>query len=564
MQSLKLSISVLLILFLSSFTVFSAAVFEDDFETNKGWVTDPYGTDDASTGLWERANPSETSYGGTTYQLGTTHSGSYDLVTEGSAGSSAGNYDIDGGVTSIRSPSITLPAGGTITLSFYYYLAHYSNSSSDDFLRVKVVGSTTQLVFEELGAGNTDGAAWDYHSADISSFAGQNIYVLIEAADAGGGSLVEAGIDDVLIEATSTSFPPEVSDIPGQTIVEGASFTDTYLNNYVSDDDTPLSDLTWTAAGQVDLEVVILMGSPTTRIARITYPAGWTGSETITFTVRDPENNSDSDDATFTVNPQAVYYTLTTSTTGCPQGTITLNPAGPTYLEGTEVTCSADPSDYFINWSGGPINGSTSPVETVVMNADYSITANFQATCAPSAGTWESDDYGIYLDPQNANVGIGTTGSSPVYDLTVGGIINCAEIRADLGQALNITTPQGEIVCNNMIASYYNGGDFIGGAAKIDGPVYAREVIVTMDPFPDYVFSTGYNLKPLSEVEGYINKNKHLPGIPSADEVKEKGLSLGEMQAKLLEKIEEMTLYMIELKKENNELKERIEEIENK
>jgi C1A family cysteine protease len=174
-------------------------IFEDNFETNKGWTVNPYSSDTATTGLWERANPEETSYSGTVYQLGTTHSGSYDLVTEGSAGSSVGDYDIDGGVTSIRSPNITLPSSGNITLSFYYYLAHYNNSSSDDYLRVKVVGSTTQTVLEELGAANLDGAAWASFNTSLNSFAGQTIYLLVEAADGSGGSLVEAAIDDVSI-----------------------------------------------------------------------------------------------------------------------------------------------------------------------------------------------------------------------------------------------------------------------------------------------------------------------------------------------------------------------------
>jgi hypothetical protein len=67
----------------------------------------------------------------------------------------------------------------------------------------------------------------------------------------------------------------------------------------------------------------------------------------------------------------------------------------------------------------------------------------------------------------------------------------------------------------------------------------------------DYVFAKDYELMPLSEVEEYITENKHLPSIPSADEVVKNGLDLGQMDAKLLQKIEELTLYMIELKKEN-------------
>ena len=174
-------------------------VFFDDFESNQGWTVNPGGTDNATTGQWERANPEETTYSGNAYQLGTTVSGSFDLVTEGTAGSSVGSNDIDGGTTSIRSPNITLPSSGNLTLSFDYYLSHYSNANSDDFLRVTVVGNTSSVVFEELGAGNIDAAVWANTSASLNSFAGQTVYILIEAADGGSGSLVEAAVDNVRI-----------------------------------------------------------------------------------------------------------------------------------------------------------------------------------------------------------------------------------------------------------------------------------------------------------------------------------------------------------------------------
>lgn len=175
-------------------------VFEDNFESNKGWTRNPSGTDTATLGLWERANPEEVTYNGSK-QLGTTASGSYDLVTGPLAGSSAGSYDIDGGITSIRSPSFALPAGKTPTLTFKYYMAHASNSSSSDYLRVKVVGATTTTVLQELGATNDDDAAWASFSGSLGTYAGQTVYLLIEAADASGASLVEAAIDDVKVVA---------------------------------------------------------------------------------------------------------------------------------------------------------------------------------------------------------------------------------------------------------------------------------------------------------------------------------------------------------------------------
>ncbi len=176
-------------------------VFSDNFESNQGWTVNPFGTDTAYTGNWQRANPASVYYNGYK-QLGTTTSGSYDLVT-GPLSSywDAGAYDIDGGVTSIRSPEFTLPAGRNLTLTFRYYLAHANNSSTADYLRVKIVGASTQTVLEELGANNDDDAAWASFSGSLNSFAGQTVYILIEAADAGTASLVEAAVDDVLIMA---------------------------------------------------------------------------------------------------------------------------------------------------------------------------------------------------------------------------------------------------------------------------------------------------------------------------------------------------------------------------
>jgi hypothetical protein len=77
------------------------------------------------------------------------------------------------------------------------------------------------------------------------------------------------------------------------------------------------------------------------------------------------------------------------------------------------------------------------------------------------------------------------------------------------------------------------------------------------------VFDKDYNLPGITETEDFIKANQHLPGIPSAEEMQQNGINLGEMQIKLLQKIEELTLYVIELKKENEEMKEEIENLKN-
>ncbi|WP_084958511.1 M14 family zinc carboxypeptidase [Thermoactinospora rubra] len=170
-------------------------VYSDTFETATGWTANPAGTDTATTGQWERGDPEATTSSGAK-QLGTTVSGTNDLVTGRLAGSGAGDHDIDGGVTTIQSPAITLPASGTLTLSWSWYLAHGSNSSSADYFRVKVNGTQ---VFQQLGAAANRNGAWATATADLSSYAGQTVRISFEAADASTASLVEAGVDDVRI-----------------------------------------------------------------------------------------------------------------------------------------------------------------------------------------------------------------------------------------------------------------------------------------------------------------------------------------------------------------------------
>ncbi|SDF70939.1 hypothetical protein [Chitinophaga filiformis] len=83
----------------------------------------------------------------------------------------------------------------------------------------------------------------------------------------------------------------------------------------------------------------------------------------------------------------------------------------------------------------------------------------------------------------------------------------------------------------------------------VNGDIYAKKVRVTPDDWPDFVFESAYELPSLQDLELFIAEHKHLPGIPSAKEVGEQGVDLGQNQAKLLQKIEEMTLYLIEQNK---------------
>ncbi len=116
---------------------------------------------------------------------------------------------------------------------------------------------------------------------------------------------------------------------------------------------------------------------------------------------------------------------------------------------------------------------------------------------------------------------------------------------------------------------FYNGNVAIGRSNvpsgfnfAVDGKIVTKEVKVTLDNWSDFVFKPDYYLMPIRQLEEFIIQNKHLPSIPTENDIKESGVILGEMDAKLLQKIEELTLYMIEqnkriekLEKENKLLK---------
>jgi hypothetical protein len=88
----------------------------------------------------------------------------------------------------------------------------------------------------------------------------------------------------------------------------------------------------------------------------------------------------------------------------------------------------------------------------------------------------------------------------------------------------------------------------------VNGTIHSKEVKVDMDSWPDFVFKKEYSLPTLNEVETHIKEKGYLINLPSEAEVKKEGVNLGDMNAKLLQKIEELTLYMIDVNKKVNEL----------
>lgn len=169
--------------------------FFDDLEIQRGWELNPDGTDSATAGWWQRGDPAATAY-----QAGSTPSGRSAFITGLAAGSSSSANDLDGGVTTLRSVPITLPAV-VGRLTFRYYLAHSSSSSAADWFRayVETADGSRTLVREELGSATTDKPSWASASVSMDPWAGQEIRLVFQASDGSPGGVVEAGLDDIRI-----------------------------------------------------------------------------------------------------------------------------------------------------------------------------------------------------------------------------------------------------------------------------------------------------------------------------------------------------------------------------
>lgn len=190
--------------------------------------------------------------------------------------------------------------------------------------------------------------------------------------------------------------------------------------------------------------------------------------------------------------------------------------------------------------------------------------------------------------PLSGNVGIGNLG--PIWPLTVNGTVALSgnqdqvlHIRPDSGFAgyiqwaesgvaekglLGFNSGSGDLVYRSSANNFTNGlerfrvttnGNFGIGTStpdsklSVNGNIHAKEVKIDLNGWADYVFKPTYKLIPLKDLKVYIDQNQHLPEVPTEQDVIKNGVNMGEMNKLLLKKIEEITLYLIDLK-ENNDL----------
>lgn len=236
------------------------------------------------------------------------------------------------------------------------------------------------------------------------------------------------------------------------------------------------------------------------------------------------------------------------------------------------------------------------------------IIATFVVAISINAQSWTSGNGTLYTYPSGTNVGIGV--SNPVFKLQVNGKVFLHDVDVDstgtyhsylqwmahkltmgvpqghnahtilelmpggspngelfsqlsLYQALNATQKEERIHLCSVGYSWINTNSNFGIGTtqpqyKLDvrGTIRANEILVNIVNGADFVFDDSYHLRPLSAVKDYIKQNQHLPEIPSAAEMQENGVNINEFQIQLLQKVEELTLYIIQQE-------QRIQELEN-
>ncbi len=192
------------------------------------------------------------------------------------------------------------------------------------------------------------------------------------------------------------------------------------------------------------------------------------------------------------------------------------------------------------------------------------------------------------ISSKDGNIGIGSTNPSNRLEVA-GSTFNrvSAIVNADVQTGYqwkrtagtNLTDWEMYVPANSTSLMLYNGGDRVSFLSNgnmgigtttpteklsVNGNIKAKKLMITQANWPDYVFHPSYKLKSLAEVKSFIKMNQHLPEMPSAEEIKEKGVSVGETQALLLKKIEELTLYVIALKEENRRQQKQIDDFTKK
>jgi trimeric autotransporter adhesin len=225
-------------------------------------------------------------------------------------------------------------------------------------------------------------------------------------------------------------------------------------------------------------------------------------------------------------------------------------------------------------------NGSAGLVNAVAIGYGATATANSTVVLGEAATTitgkgLSAGNSGLRFANLNSTSAATAIGGSKVLTVDASGNVILATLNAGTLNSIGSNGPVAESTWKNQDGYLYNnstngvvinGSGLEGNALIVKGGVLSKEVNVKIDgsdSWPDYVFKPNYKRMTLEEVERFININGHLPNVPSATEMAQTGNNLGKTDIKLLEKVEELTLYLLEMKKANDAQSAEIQSLKN-
>lgn len=393
--------------------------------------------------------------------------------------------------------------------------------------------------------------------------------------------------------STTGALAQTISSGTGGTIAPNAPTSNVNVGIGTTNPTAALHLLTGTNPGMLPPNIKLDRNDGTNQAGLFTlgissngFASGLLGGGSAYFKLEDPYGNSQNSDMGFSTNGNAAQFVIkhngfvgigTETPTAQLEVTTTMvnNPAitanGKSigiYAEATAQESSLIPYSASVGDKDGI---------AVLGNAKYtSSTANgsMYGIVGIANQTNPLNNIGVFGTANSASgyntgvLGVTNVSSGGIYNSAIKGSVDNINSSAVYNRAIDGKAP----VAPNHYAGYFDGNvEMQTGTVKIGNvttpsgyKLYVEQGILTEKvkvaiastaAWADYVFADNYSLKPLSEVEAFIKQNKHLPNVPSATALTNEGLDLAKMQATQMEKIEELTLYLIEMKKEIESLK---------
>jgi len=478
----------------------SSFPYNEGFESSLPWS--PQNNPSTSTG-WRRHSGTTTS-SGTGPSSGAAVGTYYTYLETSSPTTASTDYFLEG-------PCFDLTGASSASFGFKYHM--YSTSVMGTLsLEATTDDVNWTSVWSETG---NKGDVWQTASGiSLDSYAGQTVKLRFKGTTSSSGYVYrnDMAIDDLSLTTSGGG---------------GDAISPTAPTNLLSSSTTSNStQLSWTAASD---NVAVTgydiyrngsyLGSTTSTFYSVT---GLSPSTTYSFFVRAKDGAG---------NVSANSNTRQVTTLAAPDNTA---PSAPTNLVSSTTTANSTQ----LSWTASSDNVGVTGYD-IYRNGSY--LASTTSTSYSVTGLSASTPYSFYVRAKDAAGNISANS-------------NTRNVTTLAASGSSLWTQNGSAI-------YYNSGNVGIGitnpteALTVNGTVLAKEYKATLNyAWPDYVFLPSYPIMPLKEVEAYIEKNGHLPNIPSAEEVGKEGVNLAEMNTKLLEKVEELTLHIIALEKRIQQL----------